>query len=312
VPLDPRAQRFLERLAASNPQNALALSPSARRAALAELLLGLAGAPPAVERVEERSLPGPAGPLPVRIYTPTGSTAALLPGFVYFHGGGFVAGSLDTHDAISRSLANACGVRLISVGYRLGPEHPFPAAIEDGCAAARWVAQNAAALGLDPARLALSGDSAGATLAAVVCRATTTHQPVRWALQLLLCPILDFHAATSSRAEFASGYFLDQATLEHDLRHYLASGVDATDPRVSPLRAPELSNLPPTCIHTAEFDPLRDEGLEYARRLEAAGVRVLYRCHSGMIHLFYGMGALIPYAATAYQLIGEDVRAMLA
>ncbi|HLJ39453.1 MAG TPA: alpha/beta hydrolase [Steroidobacteraceae bacterium] len=311
MPLDPRARRFLDRLAASNPQNALALTAEARRAALAELLQGLSGTAPAVLRVEERSIPGPAAPLPLRIYTPAGAAGDVLPGLVYFHGGGFVAGSLDTHDTIARSLANSCGARLLSVGYRLGPEHRFPAAIEDGCAAARWVAAHARELGLDPTRLVLCGDSAGGTLAAVVCQVTTAERSAHWALQLLLCPILDFCASTPSRSELATGYFLDQATLDHDLRYYLAPGVDPRDPRVSPLRTRELHDLPPSCVHTAEFDPLRDEGLEYARRLEAAGVRTLYRCHSGMIHLFYGMGALIPYAATAYRLIGADVRGML-
>jgi acetyl esterase len=311
VPLDPRAQRFLERLAASNPQNALALTVAARRVALADLL-GMATAPAPIQRVEDRSLPGPTGLIPVRIYTPEGAPTTGAPGLVYFHGGGFVAGSLDTHDGIARALANTCAIRVISVGYRLAPEHPFPAAIEDGCAAARWVAENASALDLDPQRLAVGGDSAGATLAAVVCQITAADVSVRWALQLLLCPIMDFRAATVSRAELASGYFLDQATLEHDLKHYLGPGADPTDPRVSPLRTRELSQLPPTCIHTAEFDPLRDEGREYAQRLERAGVRTLYRCHSGMIHLFYGMGALIPYAARGFELIGADARAMLA
>jgi len=311
VPLDPRAQRFLERLAASNPQNALALTVAARRAALADLL-GMSAAPTAIQRTEDRMAPGPAGTIPVRIYTPSDANADGAPGLVYFHGGGFVAGSLDTHDHIARALANACAARVISVGYRLAPEHPFPAAIEDGCAAARWVAQNAMSLGVDPRRLGVCGDSAGATVAAVVCQTTSADRSVPWALQLLLCPIMDFRAATASRAELASGYFLDQATLEHDLKHYLGPGADATDPRVSPLRAPELAHLPPTCVHTAEFDPLRDEGKEYAHRLERAGVRTLYRCHSGMIHLFYGMGALIPYAAHGFELIGADARAMLA
>jgi len=310
VPLDPRAQRFLERLAASNPQNALALTVAARRAALADLL-AMCAAPIPMQQVEDRTVPGPAVPIPLRIYLPAQAPAKGGLGLVYFHGGGFVAGSLDTHDHIARALANACGARVISVGYRLAPEHRFPAAIEDGCAAARWVAANTAALGLDPARLAVAGDSAGATLAAVVCQTTAVERSVHWALQLLLCPIMDFRATTASRAELASGYFLDQATLEHDLRYYLGPGADAADPRVSPLRARELGQLPPTCIHTAEFDPLRDEGHEYAQRLERAGVRILYRCHSGMIHLFYGMGALIPYADRGFELIGTDVRAML-
>lgn len=308
MPLDPRAQRFLERLAAASPQNALTLTVGARRAALAQLLAMSAVSVP-VAGVENRSLPGPAGPIPLRVYTPLAAAAAPAPGLMYFHGGGFVCGSLDTHDGIARALANACGARVISIGYRLAPEHPFPAAIEDGCAAARWVAQRASELDLDPSRLAVGGDSAGATLATVVCQMTTDS--VRWALQVLLCPIMDYLAPTASRAELASGYFLDQATLEHDLKHYLGPGTDPADPRVSPLRARELSHLPPTCIHTAEFDPLRDEGREYAQRLERSGVRTLYRCHSGMIHLFYGMGALIPYATRGFELIGADARALL-
>ncbi|HEX4618655.1 MAG TPA: alpha/beta hydrolase fold domain-containing protein, partial [Steroidobacteraceae bacterium] len=204
MPLDPRAQRFLERLAAANPQSALALTVAARRAALADLL-GMSAAPTPIQQVEDRPLPGPAGPIPVRIYTPADSPAARASGLVYFHGGGFVAGSLDSHDRIARALANACAARVISVGYRLAPEHPFPAAIEDGCAAARWVAEHAPALGLDPARLAVCGDSAGATLAAVVCQTTAADGSVRWALQLLLCPIMDFRATTASRIELASG-----------------------------------------------------------------------------------------------------------
>lgn len=310
MPLDPSARRFLDRLAATKPQSALALTVAARRAALADLL-AMSAAPAPIARIEERSLPGSAGPIPARIYTPVGAPASRAPGLVYFHGGGFIAGSLDSHDGIARALANACAARVASIGYRLAPEHPFPAAIEDGCAAARWVAQNASTLGLDPARLAVGGDSAGATLAAVVCQTTSADGSVPWALQLLLCPIMEFDAATASRAELASGYFLDEATLEHDRRHYLGPDVNPADPRVSPLRARELRQLPPTSIQTAEFDPLRDEGREYARRLERAGVRTRYRCHSGMIHLFYGMGAFIPYAARGFELIGADARAML-
>lgn len=311
MPLDPHAKRLLERLAALNPPSARSLTVDERRSAL-EHLLNFAGAREEVARVEETLLAGAESELPARVYSPAGVTAAHLPGLIYFHGGGLVAGSLDSHDGICRSLANASGARVISVGYRLAPEHPFPAAVADGYAAASAVCAASARFALDPTRLVVCGDSAGATLAAVVCQANAASGQLRFALQLLICPIMDFGAVTASRREFSQGYLLDQATLDHDLDHYLGSGGDASDARVSPLRAAQVEGLPPTCIHTAEFDPLRDEGAAYAERLRHAGIPTTYRCHSGMIHLFYGMGRLIPYAATAYQLIGADIRAMLA
>jgi acetyl esterase/lipase len=308
--IDPHARRFLDRLAAMNPPSVQTLSVSERRHAL-EQLLTISGSPMAVSRVEDRTLPGPGGPLAARLYTPTAAPAGDLPGLIYFHGGGFVAGNLDSHDAICRSLCNASGCRLIAVDYRLAPEHPFPAALEDGYFAVSWIARNAAEFGIDRDRLVVGGDSAGAMLAAAVCQRVGATQSVHLALQLLLCPIMDYGAQTDSRRSFAEGYFLDQATLDHDCEHYLSVGADLADPRVSPLRAKDLSAVAPTCIHTAEFDPVRDEGAAYAQRLRLAGVQTTYHCHSGMIHLFYGIGVMIPYAAAAYQLIGTDIRARL-
>lgn len=311
MPLDPRAKRFLDRLAALNPPSVLSLTVSERRSGLRQML-SFAGPAAPIGRVAERTLDGPDGkPLLLRIYTPAGVDEALAPALVYFHGGGLVAGTLDTHDPICRSLSNASGCMIVSVDYRLAPEYPFPAAIADGCHATVWLARHARELGIDPARIGVCGDSAGATLAAVVCQSLAAGAEVELALQFLLCPIMDFCAATDSRRDYATGYLVDQATLDHDLKHYLGADGDPAHPRVSPLRAPDIRDLPPTCIHTAEFDPLRDEGAAYARRLREAGVRTTYRCHSGMIHLFYGMGALIPYASTAYQLIGTDIRSML-
>jgi acetyl esterase len=310
MPLDPRARRFLDRLAAMNPPSALSLSPQERRGALAGLM-GFSGPPVAVASVEDLNVPLGHGSLGVRVYAPAGSPPGqLLPGLLYFHGGGLVAGSLDTHDAIGRSLCNASGCRVFSVDYRLAPEHPFPAAVEDGVAVAHWLAANARALAVDSGRLGISGDSAGATLAAVVCQAVH-NKGVRFACQFLLCPITDFAAESESRRSFAEGYLVDRDTLLHDLKHYLEAGIDPADPRISPLRARELAHLPPTAVHTAECDPLRDEGLAYAERLRQAGVRTIYRCHPGMIHLFYGMGGLLAYAAVAYGLIGEDIRSLL-
>jgi len=312
MPLDARARRFLDTLAASGAASTLALTVEERRRSLAQLL-SFGGPVPTVGSVAERTLPGPASQLRLRIYTPAGvETHAVLPGLVYFHGGGLVAGSLDTHDGICRALTQASGCRLLAVDYRLAPEHPFPGAVEDGLSATAWVAAHTAELGLDPERLGISGDSAGATLAAVVCQSAVAASQARLACQFLICPIMDYAAESDSRRSLADGYLVDRATLEHDLRHYLPAGADRSDPRVSPLRAPELRGLPPTCVHTAEYDPLRDEGAAYAERLLAAGVSSTYRCHPGMIHLFYGLGALIPYATTALQLMGADLRSLLA
>jgi acetyl esterase/lipase len=312
MPLDPRARRFLDTLAASGASSALTLSVEERRRSLAQLL-GFSGPAKPVGGIENRTLPGPDSELRVRIYTPAGVAAnEVVPGLIYFHGGGLVAGSLDTHDGICRGLTAASQCRVLSVDYRLAPEYPFPAAIADGCAATAWVAAHAAELGLDPQHLIICGDSAGATLAAVVCHAATAAGEPRLAGQFLLCPIMDYAAASDSRRSLAEGYLVDRATLEHDLRHYLPPGVDRADPRVSPLRAAQLRGLPPTCVHTAEFDPLRDEGAAYVERLRSAGVASTYRCHPGMIHLFYGLGALIPYADTALELMGADLRSLLA
>lgn len=309
MPLDPYAKRFLDRLAALNPPSALSLSVAERREALANLLsLSADGAPDAT--VEDRVIPGPGGALPVRIYTPAGQPHGRLPALVYFHGGGLVAGTLDSYDGIARELAHASGCRLIAVGYRLAPEAPFPAAVEDACAATAWIAAHTEDFAVDPERLCVAGDSAGATLAAVVCQ-RAAGSGLHLALQFLLCPILDHAGVTPSRRAFDAGYLVDAATLAHDLRHYLGAAGDVHDPRVSPLRGAGLRGLPPACIHTAEFDPLRDEGRDYAAALQDAGVRTLYRCHLGMIHLFYGMGVVIPYAAVAYREMGADIRSLL-
>jgi len=311
MPLDPRARRFLDTLAAMNPPSALALAVEERRAGLARLL-SFSGVPQAVAAVDQFEMPGPAGSLAIRAYTPSGADAGeRLPGMVYFHGGGLVAGTLDTHDPICRALSNASHCRVLSVDYRLAPEHPFPAAVADGCAAAEWIGGHAQELCVDPRRIGVAGDSAGATLAAVVCHERTVAAGSELAFQFLLCPITDFAAESDSRRSLGEGYLIDRDTLEHDLKHYLLPGTDRADPRISPLRAVEVSHLPPTVVHTAEFDPLRDEGQVYADRLRQSGVRALYRCHPGMIHLFYGLGGLIPYAGVAFAQMGADIRSLL-
>jgi acetyl esterase len=309
MPLDPRAKRFLDLLAASNAPDALSTTVPQRRKALAEIMK-LSGAELAIGKVEDRAIPSPGGALRIRLYAPVETTDSM-PALIYFHGGGLVAGSIDTHDSIARALTNSGLIRVISVDYRLAPEHPFPAALEDAMAALRYVSAHTAEFGINPKRLGICGDSAGATLATVTCQAAARAGGLRLALQLLICPILDYTTLSASRRELANGYLIDEATLNHDLRYYLPPGSDAADPRVSPLRAHDLTGLPRTSIHTAEFDPLRDEGQIYFERLSRARTEVSYTCHPGMIHLFYGLGAVIPYARTAFEKIGGEIRAAL-
>jgi acetyl esterase len=311
VPLDPYVARLLESLAMSSPRSAADMSVQERRAALARLL-ALGGEPEAVDGIAECWAAGPGWSLPLRLYVPLQADSRVLPGLVYFHGGGLVAGSLDTHDGICRTLANASRCKVLSVGYRLAPEARFPAALEDACNATRWVAANAGSLGLDPAKLGVGGDSAGGTLAAAVAQRLSSPGEPMLGFQLLLCPILDYRGRTESRRLFEAGYLLDRAVIEHDLACYLREGDDPADPRISPLKAQRLAGLPPAVIHTAECDPLRDEGALYADRLREAGAPVRYRCHSGMIHMFYGLKDLIPYAVEAIRLLGTDVRAFTA
>jgi acetyl esterase len=311
MPLEPRVKRFLDALAAGNPPNALEVSVRQRRTALAELMK-LAGPPVTLASVEDAILPGPGGDLPVRIYSPAASAGTTLPGLVFFHGGGLVAGSIATHDAFARALSVAGACRLVSVEYRLAPEHRFPDALEDAVCAIRYVAEHAERFGIDAARLGACGESAGGTLVAGACQSLATAAEHMLALQLLICPILDYGGSSASRREFAHGFLVDAETLEHDLRHCLPAGMDAADPRISPLRAENLAGLPPTIIHTAECDPLRDEAVAYYSRLEHSGCALSYTCHPGMIHLFYGLGGVIPYARIAIEKFGQEIRAALA
>jgi acetyl esterase len=310
MPLDPYAKRLLNMLATAGPVDASRLSVKKRRDLFRELM-SLSASNVPIGRIEDRALPGPGGRIGIRVYTPIETPSDRLPGVIYFHGGGLVAGSLDTHDGICRTLANETGCRFISVDYRLAPEHKFPAALGDGCAVTSWVVEHAAELEIDQDRIAVAGDSAGATLAAIVCRLARRALRADLAVQLLLCPITDFAAQTKSRSAFARGYLLDKAMMDRDLEHYLPAGTDVRDPRISPLCASELGGLPRAYVHAAEFDPLRDEGRAYAEKLARAGVKVNYTCHPGMIHLFYAFGGAIPYARTALQRIGSELRAGL-
>jgi acetyl esterase/lipase len=309
VPLDSRVKRFLDLLAAGNPPDARSATVEQRRTGLAALMK-LGGPQEPIGATEDRVLPGPGGALPVRLYSPA-NAFEVLPALIYFHGGGLVAGDVSTHDSIARALANCGAARVISVEYRLAPEHPFPAALNDAMAAVCHISVHADDFAIDPSRIGICGDSAGATLAAATCQAAVRAGGPELALQLLICPILDYSRLTQSRRDLASGFLVDEATLDHDLMHYLPPGTDAANPLVSPLRADDVTGMPRTLIHTAEFDPLRDEGRNYFERLAQARNEVSYTCHPGMIHLFYGLGAVIPYARKAFEQIGGEIRAAL-
>jgi acetyl esterase len=288
-----------------------ALGANARRARKKVLeLTRMVECREAIGNIESGLLPGPSGPLSFRVYTPLTLEDEPSAGVIFFHGGAWVLGDLDTHDCLCRILANESGCRFISVDYRLAPEHPFPAAVEDACAATAWIAAHAAELTIDPTRLAVAGDSAGGNLAAVVCQRAKDFE-LKIALQVLLCPVTDIAADNQSHREFGEGYFLETPLMSWAKSHYLSSDTDITDPRLSPLRASDLSGLPPAIIHTAGFDILRDEGHAYGDALERAGTEVQYVCHEDMIHHFYAMAGAIPYARTALRAVGVDIKKAL-
>ena len=305
--LDPLAKRLLTMMAAAASGDRKRPTPDERRQALAKLMQ-FARADIAEIASEDRALPGPAGSIAYRLYTPPTETDQHAPGFVFFHGGGLVAGSIETHHRVAAALAQATACRLMSVEYRLAPEHKFPAAVEDAIAATQFVLANAAELGIDPRRIVVGGDSAGATLAAVVCQHAVQNAWPPIAAQCLICPVLDFEETSPSRREFAESYLIDRTTLQADLADYITDDTDLADPRISPLRTFHVAGLPPAIIHTAEYDPMRDEGNAYARKLLAAGVVVEHVCHPGMIHNFHAMGALLPQAQLVLSQIGEQVR----
>jgi acetyl esterase/lipase len=310
MPLDPLAKRFLATMAADAPRERSRPSPEARRQTLAKLM-HFARADVAAVTGIDGVLPGPAGTIRYRLYAPADAAAEPLPGFVFFHGGGMVAGSIETHDVIAAALAQTTGCRLVSVDYRLAPEHKFPAAIEDAMAAVRWISIEAASLGIDAARLVVGGDSAGATLAAVVCQESLRNGGPAISAQCLICPVVDFEDESPSRQEFAEQHLPDRITLEADLADYLREDADLADPQISPLRATRFAGLPAAIIHTAEFDPMRDEGNAYAAKLIAAGVAVDHVCHDGMIHNFHAIGAILPQGRLVLHQIGEQVRRAL-
>lgn len=287
MPVDPQVQVVLDILAGTGEPLLASLTPEEVRANTKTQFAVADAQPEPVSNVENRVIPGPAGDIPVRIYTPDGNDP--LPVLVFFHGGGWVICDLDTHDGLCRSLANKAGCIVVSVDYRLAPEHKFPAAPEDCYAATQWVATNAARFNGDPARVAIGGDSAGGNLTAVVAQMARDRGAPRLVLQLMIYPATDFRMQTPSIDENAEGYFLTKEDMIWFMGHYLNDEGDITNPLASPFLAADLYGLPPALVITAEYDPLRDEGERYGQRLLEAGVPTTITRYDGMIHGFLSM-----------------------
>ena len=305
MPLDPQARVLLDKLAAAEAPPLQDMTVDEAR--LANLkLFATRGEPEAVQAVDNRSIPGPAGGIPVRLYTPHGT--GPFPVLVFFHGGGWVVGNLETHDAQCRALANGAACLVVSVDYRLAPEHKFPAAIDDCDAATQWVAEHAAELNGDPARIAVGGDSAGGNLAAVVALRCRDRGTPYLLFQLLVYPATDMRCDTVSHRDNADGYLLTHDAIVWFKNHYLRSAADMSNPEASPLLASSLDDLPPALMITAEFDPLRDEGEAYAARLQEAGVPVVLRRYDGMIHGFFNLGTALDQGQEAMAACSAALR----
>ncbi len=279
--------------------------------ARAENLAGVpvvSGPPLPMARIENLAIPGPAREIPARLYVSLGAPRPPQPLLVYYHGGGWVIGDLETHDGLCRFLAEHSGCRVLSVDYRLAPEDPFPAAVEDAAAALAWAAERAGDLGADPSRVAVAGDSAGGNLAAAACLQVRDNGGPQPAMQALLYPVTDAVGGQASRDTFAEGFLLTRNDMDWFEGHYLPDGCAPDDPRVSIMRAPDVSNLPPAYVATAGFDPLRDEGEIYATRMREAGVKVALQRHAGLIHGFANLTAICPSARTAMLEVAGALR----
>jgi acetyl esterase len=266
------------------------------------------GPPRPMARVESVTIPGPGGEMPARLYVALGTPSPPQPLLVYHHGGGWVVGDLDTHDGLCRFLAEHSGCRVLSVDYRLAPEHPFPAPLEDVVAAFAWTHENATELGADPERIAVGGDSAGGNLSTALCLQQRDSGGPMPAMQLLLYPVTDVVGGQQSRDTYAEGFLLTRDDMEWFENHYIPDGIDDDEPRASMMRAPDVSGLPPAYVATAGFDPLRDEGEVYAERMREAGVRVVLQRHPGMIHGFANLTAVCPSAHTAMLEVAGALR----
>jgi acetyl esterase len=306
VPLDPQVKALLDQMASMGQPPVSEQTPEQGRAAMSALgALGKYPEPKAA--TEDRTVPGPAGEIPVRIYRP--QSPEPLPALVYFHGGGWVIGDIETHDSVCQQLAALTPAVVVSVDYRLAPEHPYPAPLEDCLAATRWVHDHAAELGADPHRMAVGGDSAGGNLAALVAVRTREGGP-RLAFQLLVYPATDLTCSYPSHRENGEGYLLTSESIRWFLGHYIKEE-DRKNADASPHYTEDFAGLPPALVITAEFDPLRDEGEAYAKLLTEAGVPATASRYDGMIHAFFQMDSLFPQSAAAIEEAATALRGAL-
>ncbi|SIR28836.1 acetyl esterase [Haladaptatus litoreus] len=313
--LDPDAESFLETLESEGVPQVETLSVEQARALHTDAFTPEAE-PESVAAVEERIIGTFGKNIPVRIYTPEGSEDGQHPALVYFHGGGWVLGNLDTHDSVARSLANRGDCVVVSVEYRKAPENPFPAAVEDAYGATKWTATHAEEIGADPDKLAVGGESAGGNLAAIVAQMADEKElgAPDIDFQLLAYPVTNHDYGTESYSQNGSGYFLTRPLMIWFWNHYLREDVDGNNVRASPLLARDLSNLPPAFVLTAGYDPLRDEGTAYASRLNEAGVSIEHVNYGAMIHDFLNMRQLddpfpdVERADDALDRAGEALR----
>jgi acetyl esterase len=300
MPVDPTIQVMLDAANAQEPMDMSTLSVVQQRAiadqAMQQYFVITVEPGPELPDVHDVQIPVDGGEIALRIYTPERSSDAPLPGLVYFHGGAWWLGDLDQTDAHCRFWARDAGCVVVSVDYRLAPEHKFPIPAEDCYAATVWAAEHVDELGVDPARIAVGGGSAGGNLAAAVTLMARDRGGPPIVFQILDIPVTDATMSQPSITENAEGYILTKAAMEQGWRHYLADPADGANPYASPLAATDLSGLPPALVSTAEYDPLRDEGEEYGRRLEAAGVPVTIRRWDGMVHGFEAFTKILPQA----------------
>jgi len=308
--LDPEAEAYLAATAALGLPPLAEQGAAAARQAVQLRAPSLAGEMEPVARVEDLTIPGPAGPIPARLYAPRAS--APLPVLAFFHGGGWVTGDLDTHDSPCRGLANRASCLVVAVDFRCAPEHRFPAALEDCWAAVEWLGREAGRLGGDPGRLAVGGDSAGGNLAAAVAMRARDRGGPPIAAQLLVYPVLDFDLDTPSYLAKAAGFGLTRDAMRWYWEQYLGEDGDGLVPEASPLRAGDLAGLPPALIITCEHDPLHDEGEAYAGRLAAAGGQVEHIDEPGMIHGYFRMAGVIGRARKSWDDCGRFLREALA
>jgi len=302
MPMDPETKAVMELLDAVYPR----VEEHGAQAVRDSLALVPRPEPPEIAHVEDRLIPGPDCEVPVRLYRPG---EGIRPGIVFIHGGGWAICNLDTHDWTCRQLANATGAVVVSVDYRLAPEHCFPAALDDAYAGTAWTYAEADLIGIDHHRLAVVGDSAGGNLAAAVTLMARDREGPPLRFQVLVYPVTNCAFDTVSYQENGTGYFLTKSSMEWYWRAYLGENGDRTNPYAAPLQAADLSSLPPALVITAEFDPLRDEGEAYGRRLEEAGVPTKIRRYDGMFHGFFSMGALLPAAQEAEAEAAAALRA---